>query len=739
MQRSFSRPSFLLLAFLLLHSAAHAQQKLLTIDDIFDPKTRVNFSGSAPTILGWTTDGQFYLQRNNDPQAAPILKVNALTGESASLYDAGRMEAALRALPGLTPEDAKRLAFRSVHDINKAQTRLLINHGNDLYVYDLASATAKRLTTGAEEEQEAEFSPDGRSLAFVRNNNLFVLDIASGRERALTTDGGERILNGRLDWLYQEEIYGRGNFKSFWWSPDSKRITYLRLDEKPVADFTVVDHIPRRQDVETTPYPKAGDANPLVELRMASVDGSTANNTVQVIDTSKYLPNDFLIVRVAWTPDSKSVLYQAQNREQTFLDVNFADAVTGKSTTAWQEKTKAWVEAIDNPRWLGDGSFLWHSDRTGFRHLYRYSADGKLINPVTKGEWEVRSLDAVDERNGFVYFNGTERSPIAGDVYRIKLDGTGQTRLTQTPGSHRANFNPTATHFIDSWNDINTPTQVRLYRADGTLARTIAENRVAALAQYKLGRTEFLQVKTRDGFTMEAMMIKPPDFDPNKKYPVMSYTYSGPQAPSVRNSWGGATYMWHQLLAQKGYIIWICDNRSASGKGVQAAWPVYKNFGELELRDLLEGVAYLKSQPYVDPARIGLWGWSFGGFMTSYALTHSDAFKIGIAGGSVTDWKLYDSIYTERYMSTPQNNPEGYARTAPQAAAANLHGKLLLIHGAMDDNVHMQNTIQFAYELQKAGKPFQLMVYPKSRHGVTDPLLLKHMRGMMTDFIVNNL
>jgi dipeptidyl-peptidase-4 len=238
---------------------------------------------------------------------------------------------------------------------------------------------------------------------------------------------------------------------------------------------------------------------------------------------------------------------------------------------------------------------------------------------------------------------------------------------------------------------------------------------------------------------MEAMMIKPPDFDPSKKYPVWSYTYSGPQAPQVRNAWGGARYLWHQMLAEKGYIIWMCDNRTASSKGVNSAWPVYKNFGELELRDLEDGFAWLKSQPYVDGSRIGLWGWSYGGYMTSYSLTHSQTFKIGISGGTVSDWRNYDSIYTERYMLTPQHNPDGYKKSSPVHAAKDLHGKLLLIHGAIDDNVHMANTVQFIYELQKAGKEFQLMVYPKSRHGLTDPLLVKHWYQMMTDFVLGNL
>jgi dipeptidyl-peptidase-4 len=351
----------------------------------------------------------------------------------------------------------------------------------------------------------------------------------------------------------------------------------------------------------------------------------------------------------------------------------------------------------------------------------------------------VRSLEEIDEGKGTVYFSSSEHSFIANHEYSIKLDGSGLNRLTMMEGNHRASFNSTATHFIDSWNDVNTPTQVKLYDSAGKLVRAIDENKVDALKQYKLGKVEFMNVKTRDGFTMEAMMIKPPDFDASKKYPVWSYTYSGPQSQSVRNAWGGTRYLWHQMLAQKGYIIWICDNRTASNKGVNSAWPLYKNFGELELRDLEDGYAWLKGQAYVDGSRIGLWGWSYGGFMTSYALTHSQTFKVGISGGTVSDWRNYDSIYTERYMQTPQNNSDGYWKSSPVHYAKDLHGKLLLIHGAIDDNVHMANTIQFLYELQKSGKQVQLMLYPKSRHGVTDPVLVKHMQQMMTDFVLGNL
>ena len=716
---------------------AQAQQKLLTIDDIFDPAKRVNFNGTTPTIR-WLKDGNHYLVTNEASRrdVPRLQKVNAATGETTPFFDAAKMQAAFEALPGVSAADARQLANRGNYSMNPAETAALINWANDLFYYEFGSDRAIRLTSTPEPEVGEGFSPDGKMISFVRENNLYVEDLGmQRRERALTRDGSAKILNGRLDWVYQEELYGRGNFGAYWWSPDSTTIVFLRFDETPVPEFTVVDHIPWYQNVEVTAYPKAGAPNPVVKLGIVNASGGD----IRWVDTFKYQPADFLISRVAWTPDSKNVVFQAQNREQTFLDVNFADARDGKSRNVIHESSKAWVAINENPIWLKDGSFLWASERNGWEHLYHYAADGKLLRQVTDGKWEIGTIEGVDEENGFVYFTATKDNPIAPNGYRIKLDGSGMTRLTASEGAHRMDVSPAYNYFIDSWSDLNTPAQVRLYDASGKLVRVLAENKVDALKQYKLGSAELMQVKTRDGFVMEAMMIKPPDFDPSRKYPVMSFTYAGPHAPQVRNAWGSTTYMWHQLLAQKGYIIWVCDNRTASGKGLESTWPVYKNFGELELRDIEDGLTWLKSQAYVDGSRIGIWGWSYGGFMTSYALTHSQSFKIGIAGGSVTDWRDYDSIYTERYMGTPQNNPEGYKKSSPVNAAKDLHGKLLLIHGAIDDNVHMQNTMQFVYELQKAGKQFELMLYPKQRHGVTDPLLLKHMRQMMTDFILKNL
>lgn len=729
MLRASARFLFFLAALLFLNPFASAQDRLLTLDDLYDPEKRVNFSGNPPLGLTWFDD-RHYLQGAG--------KVNGLSGEAAPLFDAAKMEAAFAKLPGLSADDAKQIVARAelLPQLNNARTAVLINYANDLFYYRLRSDEAVRLTNNADEEFVEEFSPDGKMVSFVKNYNIYVVDIATRRERQLTLDGNPKLFNGRLDWVYQEELYGRGNFKGHWWSPDASKIVYLQLDEAKVRDFTIVDQIPNQTELEVYPYPKSGMPNPLVKLGVVNVTGGAT----RWMDLSGYQAVEPLIPRVSWKPDGKEIVFSISNREQTWMDLNFADPATGKIITAFRETSGPWVGTDDDhgPYWLKDGSFLWFSERTGWKHLYHYTADCKQHRAVTSGKWEARALHGIDETNGWVYFSGTERSPIGGDVYRIKLDGAGLQRLTEAPGTHNASFNPSLSHFIDAWSDATTPPQVRLHSSDGKLVRVIDENKVAALSQYKLSKPEFLQVKTRDGFAMEAIMIKPPDFDPKKKYPVFQHTYGGPHAPQVRNAWG-RDFMWHQLLAQKGYIVWICDNRSASGKGIESAWPVYKNLGDLELRDLEDSVVYLKTLPYVDGSRIALNGWSYGGYMTAFALTHSTMWKIGIVGAPVTDWHLYDTIYTERYMATPQNNPGGYEKSSVVKAAKNLNGKMLLIHGSIDDNVHLQNSIQFIYELQKAGKQFEFMPYPKSRHGVTDPRLVKHMREMMLKFIVENL
>jgi dipeptidyl-peptidase 4 len=710
---------------------AQAPQRTLSVDAIYHPTQRVDFSGSPATNVTWI-DGDTYVLRRRADRGVQWLKVDATSGRTTPLFDPGRMEGALASLPGVTRADASQASHSGDLIFNPTNSAAIVTIGDDLYFYEFSSGAATRLTRVAGDEEEATFSPDGRLIAFIRRHNLFVVDVAAAREQALSSDGSEEILNGKLDWLYQEEIYGRGRFRAYWWSPDSSRIAFLQLNERPVPEYTVTDHIPYRPVLEVTDYPKAGDPNPTVKLGIARIAGGGA----QWADFSSYSGADFLIVNVDWTPDSSQVIAQVQDREQTWLDLNLVNSASGEPRKLLRETTKAWVNENGNPVWLKDGSFLWISERSGFRHVYHYRADGKEIRQVTNGRWDVRTLYGATPDSTAIYFAGTERSAIGMDIYRVGIDGAGLTRLSRTEGSHRAIFNTTFTQYVDIWSDATTPIQVRLHRANGAEVRVVDANPVAALSQYALSTPEFVQVKARDGFVMDAMMIKPPGFDRTRRYPVYQFTYAGPGAQSVKNQWGGSQYMYHQLLAQHGVIVWILDNRSASGKGVESQWPVYGRLGELELQDLEDGVAWLKQQPYVDATRLILHGWSYGGFMTAYALTHSTSWSAGIVGAPVTDWRDYDTIYTERLMKTPQNNPDGYRRTAPRFAAANLRARMLLVHGTMDDNVHMQNSVQFAYELQKVGKPFEMMIYPKQRHGFSDALLNTHLYHLMFDFVM---
>jgi dipeptidyl-peptidase-4 len=720
----------------LLSSTASAQSlaRRLTIDTIYDPAERLDFNGAPSTTLQWIDDSR-YLEPRRSGLGVEWFTVDATTGDAARLFDPSRLEEALVAIQAVARPSAATYARSNTITFNQARTGALLTIDTDLYFYDFASNAVTRLTTVAGEEEEASFSPDGRWVAFVRGNDLYVADVGGREEYALTSDGSAQMLNGKLDWLYQEEIYGRGRFRGYWWSPDSTRLAFLQLDESKVPEYTIVDDIPYRPDIEVTDYPKAGDTNPGVRLGIARVVGGERT----WVDTASYVETDILIVDVAWAPNGSRLTYQVQDREQTWLDLDEADVATGRSRRVLRETTKAWVNVNGSPVWLPDDSFLWFSERSGFKHLYHYRADGTLLRAVTTGRWDVRSLRGVDQARGLVYFEAGVRRHIDTDIYRVGLGGEGLTRVSRNDGTHRANFNPSFTYYIDVWSDVTTPTQVRLHQADGSQLRVIDANPVTSLTAYPLSTPEFLEVPARDGFLLDAMLIRPPDFDPARRYPVYQLTYAGPGTPLVRNRWGGTQYLYHQLLAQQGILVWVLDNRSASGKGAESQWPVYGNLGALELRDLEDGIAWLSRQSYVDSSRIALHGWSYGGFMTAYALTHSTRWSAGIVGAPVTDWRNYDTVYTERYMRTPRNNPEGYRQSAPRFAAANLHGRLLLIHGGIDDNVHRQNTEQFAYELQRAGQPFQMMIYPRQRHGFSDGRLIKHLQQAMFDFITMTL
>jgi dipeptidyl-peptidase-4 len=692
--------------------------KRVTVEALLDERRKLDFSGN-PVSVTWLDDGEHFLQVKENK----LYKVHARTGRAEPFVDVEKLAKSLAALPTLDKRTVQSLSHGPRYHMDPKRTGMFFEHENDFYFARFDGSPAVRLTRSPGKKEHTTFSPDGRFVAFVRAGNLVVVDVPTQAERVLTTDGGGSVINGKADWVYGEEIFSRDG-QAFWWSPDSRSIAFLRFDDGPVHKFTLVNPLPLRQAVDAYPYPKAGDPNPVVTLHVVSAAGGDP----VAVDLKDYSPTASLISRVGWLPDSSRVYFYLQDRAQTWLDFCTAPTDGGATTRLFRETTKAWVDDTGEPHFLSDGSFLFASERTGWKHLYHYTADGKLKRAVTTGPWEVhgaasgpfhgRDVHHVDEKGGWVYVTGTKDCPTATNLYRVRLDGSGTPeRLTTDAGEHSVVLNPTGTLFVDAYSDATTPTKVRVRSAaDGTVVRTLDTNPVHVREEYKLGKYERMQIKTKDGFELEAAVIKPPDFDPAKKYPVWFQTYGGPHAPTVVDAWQGGRVS-EQALASMGLIVFRCDPRSASGKGACSAWTCYRKLGVQECKDVVEAIDWLCKNPWVDAKRVGMSGGSYGGFLTAYCLTHSKKFAAGIASAPVTDWRNYDSIYTERYMNTPQENPDGYKTTSVVAAAKDLHGKLLLVHGLMDDNVHTQNTVQLVDAFERADKDFEMMVYPRAKHG----------------------
>jgi dipeptidyl-peptidase-4 len=592
--------------------------------------------------------------------------------------------------------------------------------GSDLAIGFFDGSPGAKLTTGAKPGKEfTTLSPDGTRVAYVRDGNLFAASADDPGEKQLTTDGGKNdILNARGDWVYEEEIFNR-NGRAFWWSPDGKHLAFLRFDDTPVKRFHLTDNRETAGKLEAYPYPKVGDPNPTVTIGV-----TTASGKPKFLDMTGYPAADTLISRVGWLPSGKVFAY-VQNRTQTWLDFVVWDTVDSKPKKLFRETTGAWVDDIGEPHFLSDGSMLIASERTGFKHAYHYKADGTLVRQVTKGDWEIKDLVRIDEKAGSVYFTGTKDGHTRSHLYRCKLDGGDVERLTPAAGTHTTTIAPAGLLFVDRYSDSTTPPQVAL-REIGVKepVRMLDNNPARDKDNFKFGKVERVTVPMKDGFDLEGTVTYPPDFDATKKYPIWLMTYAGPNAPTVRDGFGIRGGM-EQTLATSGIVVFRIDPRSASGKCAAATWTCYKQLGVQELKDLEEAVAWLCKNPWADSTRVGISGHSYGGFMAAYALTHSKTFSAGIASSGVHDWRLYDSIYTERYMLTPKENPEGYDKTSCIKAASKLNGKLLIIHGMMDDNVHLQNSTQFITALQAANKDFEMMFYPQSRHGIGSPHYLK--------------
>jgi dipeptidyl-peptidase-4 len=697
--------------------------KRIDLDMLLGKKEMPNLSGTPMADITWLDAGEHFLQRKE----GQLWKVHAVSGRAQPqpVPDEAKIEAALASLPTIDRKAARQIARRAVDEAPDGKKGRVFQHGDDLYYYFLDGSKAVRLTHSVGAKELVSLSPNEQYVAYVRANNLYVADIATQTERALTNDGSALVSNGKMDWVYWEEI-GNRQGKAYWWSPDSSHLAFVRYDDTPVHTFAVLDTLPRRQRVELTPYPKAGDPIPTVKLGIVP----TAGGPVAFVDLSDYCEGAMILTRAGWLPNSEKVYFYIQDREQTWLDFCTAPRTGGSPTRLFRERTRAWVNDPGPPYFLKDGSFLLASERSGWRHLYHFDAEGKLKRAVTSGPWEVRNLHLVDEPSGWVYFSGTKDQPIGLDLYRVKVTGGEPQRLTAGPGQHRALINPQARLFADYHNSHTSPPTVRLYRTDGTLVRTLDTNPVYAREEYDWGEHKLFQISAPDGFRIEASLVKPPDFDASRRYPVWFTTYGGPHAPVVQDAWQKGRLR-EQGLANLGFLVFQVDPRSASGKGACSTWTAYRQLGVQELADIETAIRWLTAHSFVDAERIGMTGHSYGGFLTAYALTHSKLFAAGVAGAPVTDWHNYDAFYTERYMNTPQENPEGYQRTSVVAAARQLHGRLLLIHGIRDDNVHVQNTLQLVNALQRADKDFELMIYPNDRHGIRG----RHYQRLVIDFM----
>ena len=609
---------------------------------------------------------------------------------------------------------------------------LLFQSPTALAWFDLNTQSARTLVSGKAALADPKISPDGRYVSFLRDHNVWLVGVADGQERALTQGGSEGVRKGELDWVYPEELDCR---TAYWWAPDSSAIAYLEMDERKVSQYPLVEFASPSGEADMERYPFAGGTNPTVRVLVASLKGGEQQTMDIGTETDIYIP------RVNWLRDSKRVAIQRLNRMQTQLDLLITDAADGKSHMLLSKKDPYWVNLSEDLYFFHDGKrLLWSSERSGFRHLYVFDLEGKQLAQITKGDWEVTGLDAVDEAKGIAYFTAAEKSPLERHLYEAGLNGRGFVRITQDDGTHGINMATDASAFLDTYSNTMNPQRQDLFWADGRRVAVINENRVEELAGYHLSPMEFFTVKSRDGVLLNASMIKPPDFDPRKKYPVLVYTYGGPHAQVVRNAWGGSNFLWHQLMARKGFIIFSLDNRGSAGRGHAFETPLHFRMGKQELEDQRDGVAWLKTQPYVDGGRIGIWGWSYGGHMTLHAMFESgDDFKAGFAGGPVTDWHYYDTIYTERYLGLPQHNAKGYEDSSPLKYAAQLKGKLLIAHGTGDDNVHYANTLSVINRLIDAGQYVEVLAFPGRGHGVSDPAARRVLMHRVMQFFLDNL
>lgn len=708
-----------------------AQNKQLSLDEIWKKNT---FGSKYVWGINSMNDGVHYTTLSSSGNTQYIIKYSYKTGQPVdTVFNSNLVKTNKDSFPQIGnynfSADEKQILFSTDEE------RIYRHSFTAQYiVYNIVSKSWAYISSGGK-QQLATFSPNGKQIAFVRNNNLYIVDWTQQTETQITFDGEKnKIINGACDWVYEEEF----SFdQAFTWSPDSKKLAYYHFNESEVKEYGMPKYGTLYPEYETFKYPKAGEKNSTVDIYIYDLEQKRAVKADIGAETDQYIP------RIKWTAHSDVLSCIRLNRLQNHLDLLLTDSKTGKSKIILTEKSTTYIDISDDLTFFPDNkSFLWSSELEGYNHLYQYSMEGKRLKKITDGNWDVVSFKGFDEKSQTLYFTAAYSSSINKELCKVNLNGSQFKVLSTQVGNNDANFSKSFLYYIASYSNANTPVEYTLCNNGGKTIRVLEDNNalIKKLKEYDLAKKEFSTIKTKDGWELNVWMMKPTDFDASKKYPVLFAIYGGPGHNTVSNAWEGANYMWHQLLAQNGYIVVSVDNRGTQFKGEKFKKATYGNLGMYETQDQIEAAQYFASLPFVDKSRIGMQGWSFGGYLSSLCITKGrDVFKTAIAVAPVTNWRYYDSIYTERFLGLPQDNSKGYDDNSPINFTDMLKGNYLLIHGTADDNVHFQNSVEMVSSLQKANKQFDFMMYPDKNHGIGGGNTRLNIYTLMTDFLLKKL
>ena len=720
---------------------AIADSALLTVARIYGSS---EFASQGFGPIRWLEDGAAYttVERAEDGRGREIVRYNTERGTRSVLISAAHLTPPGDTVPLAienyiwSPDRNRLLIFTNSEQVWRTNTR------GDYWVLDRKAGKLSKL--GGNEAKPstlmfAKFSPDGGRVGYVRENNLYVEDLANGRITQLTRDGSRTVINGTFDWVYEEELGLQDGWR---WSPDGNRIAYWQLVADSVRDFTLVNYTDSLYPVVTPiQYPKAGESNSAARVGVVGVTGGETRWLALEGDPRNNYP-----ARVEWAANSDEVVVQRLNRLQNRLDLHVGDARTGAIRTILTERDSTWVELVDDFAWLDGGKhFIWMSERDGWNHAYLVSRDGRDVRLITRGEFDVLSVAALDEKGGWLYYIASPENPAQRYLYRVRLDGRGQPERISpaTAGSHGYNIAPNRRFAFHTYSKFGVPPVNTLIRLpDHRPVRTVVANETL---QHRVGRlrrgpVEFTQVDIGDGVKLNAYLMKPADFDPSREYPILFQVYGGPGSQTVLDSWGGQQYLWHVMLTQQGYVVASVDNRGTGARGRDWRKIVYGQLGVIETQDQAAAARVIGRLPYVDSTRMGIWGWSYGGFMSLNALFQApDVYSTAVAVAPVTHWKYYDNIYTERYNGLPQDNAAGYDKGSPLSYVDQMRGKLLLVHGSGDDNVHYQNSEALVNALVRANKPFDMMEYPNRTHSIAGGTTRQHLFELLTRYLRTNL